>query len=192
MHATPIAADGKRLLEAACSWSSTDEKVATVTGPRNDAVVTAAGPGSAAVRCTIGAAVAELPVIVRVVSRIAVSPAQVELRMQDEPAPVALKVDAFDDTGAPVLGRVAFTHCADERVCRGDARGQLWGIAPGSSTAIVEVEGARAEVAVRVVDARTAEGRPQSVRGNPMEEIERAVKKRDAEAAKEAAKAAGR
>jgi hypothetical protein len=41
-------------------------------------------------------------------------------------------------------------------------------------------------VAVRVSDARTAEGRPRAVRGNPMEEIERAVKQRDAE---EAAKA---
>src|SRR5215208_3457369 len=92
VHAMPVAADGKRMPEAACRWSSADEQVASVSGPRNDVVVTATGPGATTVRCTAGDVVAELPVIVRVVSRIAVSPAQVELRMLDEPAPVALKV----------------------------------------------------------------------------------------------------
>jgi hypothetical protein len=34
-------------------------------------------------------------------------------------------------------------------------------------------------IPVRVVDARTADGRPRAVRGNPMEAIERAVRERD-------------
>jgi len=33
---------------------------------------------------------------------------------------------------------------------------------------------------VKVADARTAEGRPRAVKGNPMEEIERAVRAREA------------
>ena len=186
VHARPVLRDGKPVPDQICRWTSSDPRVATAEGPHNEATVTAVGPGAAAVRCTLGGLVAEVPVLVRVVTRVAVKPDRVEVRMQDEPAPVALAVEAFDDAGQPVLGRVAHTRCADEGVCRGDARGQVWGVAPGASTAIVEVDGARAEVPVRVVDARTAEGKPKRVSGNPMEAIEREVKKRDAEAARAA------
>jgi len=88
-----------------------------------------------------------------------------------------------------VLGRVALSRCTNENVCRGDGRGQLWAVAAGETTAFVEVEGARSpEIAVRVVDARTAAGKPQRVSGNPMEAIEREVRKRDAEERKAAKK----
>lgn len=181
LHATPRAASGKAMPESACVWTSSDERVATVAGKHNDAVVTAAGPGSAAVRCAVGGVTAEAPVIVRVVARVEVSPARVELRMLDEPAPVALSVQAFDDAGSPVTGRAAFSRCADEGVCRGDGRGQLWGVGAGATTAVVEVEGATsAPVAVRVTDARSAEGKPRAVKGNPMDEIEREVREREA------------
>jgi hypothetical protein len=144
------------------------------------------GPGSAKVRCAIGDVSAELDVIVRVVSRVEVEPRQVELRMLDDPAPLALRVTAHDDAGQPVLGRTAFSRCANEEVCRGDARGQLWAVGPGDTTAVVEVEGARsAEVAVRVVDARTSAGRPKAVKGNPMEEVERQYLKKVAEEKRE-------
>lgn len=188
LHATPIAQNGKTVPDQICRWSSSDEKVVTVAGPHNDATVTAVGPGTATVRCTVGEASGEVPVIVRVVTRLAVKPASVELRMEDEPRPVVLQIAAFDDTGAPVLGRVAYTRCADERVCRGDGRGQLWGVGEGASTAIVEVEGARAEVAVKVVDRRTAEGKPKRVSGNPMEAIEKEVREREAEEARKKGK----
>ena len=188
VHARPVMRDGRPVPDRICRWTSTDPRVATAEGPHNEATVTAVGPGAAAVRCTIDQLVAEVPVIVRVVTRVSVKPERVEVRMQDEPAPVALAVAAFDDAGQPVLGRVAQTRCADEGVCRGDARGQVWGVAAGTSTVIVEVDGARAELPVRVVDARTAEGKPRRVSGNPMEAIEREVKKRDAEAARAAQK----
>lgn len=181
VHATPVARSGKPLPAERCAWTSTDEKVATVAGPANDATVTAAGPGSATVRCTIGEVSADVPVLVRVVARVEVKPARADLRLTDEPAPFPLEVAAFDDTGAAVLGRSAFGRCANEEVCRGDGRAQLWAVAAGETTAVVEVEGARsAEIAVRVVDARTAAGRPRAVRGNPMEEIEREIRKREA------------
>jgi hypothetical protein len=45
---------------------------------------------------------------------------------------------------------------------------------------------------VHVVDARTAEGKPRRVTGNPMEEIEKAVKARDAAEAKAKAAAAAK
>jgi hypothetical protein len=115
-----------------------------------------------------------------------VEPRKVELRMQDEPVPLALRVIAHDDGGAPVLGRTAFSRCANEEVCRGDARAQLWAVGPGDTTAVVEVEGARsAEIAVHVVDARTAAGKPKAVKGNPMEEIERQYLKKVAEEKRE-------
>jgi hypothetical protein len=183
VHATPRLRDGKPVPKEACRWSSSDEKVATVAGPHNDATVNAVGPGSAAIRCTIGGAVGEVPVSVRMVARVAVKPAAVELRIEDEARPVALQVEVFDDAGAPVLGRVAYTRCADEGICRGDGRGQLWGVSAGASTAIVEVEGARAEIPVTVVDRRTAEGKPRRVTGNPMDAIEREVKQREMEEA---------
>jgi hypothetical protein len=187
VHASPIARNGAKVPDQVCQWSSTDDKVATVSGPHNDATVTAVGPGAAAVVCAIGDLRAEVPVQVRVVSRVTVKPDRAALKVTDEPAPFPLEVAAFDDSGAPVLGRVALSRCADENVCRGDGRGQLWAVAPGATTAFVEVEGAKSgDVAVSVVDARTAAGKPQKVKGNPMEEIERAVRKRDAEEKKAA------
>lgn len=189
VHASPIARSGKPVPDQICRWSSTDERVATVSGPHNDATVTAAGPGSAAIRCAIGDLSADVPVQVRVVAKVAVKPERAELKVTDEPAPFALQVTAYDDAGAPVLGRAAFSRCADEAVCRGDARAQLWAVSAGDTTAVVEVEGARsAELPVHVVDARTAAGKPQIVRGNPMEAIEREVRKREAEERKKAAR----
>jgi hypothetical protein len=182
VHAAPFARNGKSVPDQICAWSSTDEAVAKVAGPHNDATVTATGPGSAAIRCTIGGVAGEVPVQVRVVAKVEASPARAELKMTDEPAPFTLEVRAFDDAGAAVQGRAAFSRCANEEVCRGDGRAQLWAVGPGETTAVVEVEGARsAEIAVRVTDARTAAGKPKAVRGNPMEAIEREVRKREAE-----------
>jgi hypothetical protein len=182
VHASPIARNGAKVPDQVCKWSSTDEKVATVAGPHNDATVTAVGPGAATVVCAIGDLRAEVPVQVRVVAKVTVKPDRADLRVTDEPSPFSLEVAAYDDAGAPVLGRVALSRCADENVCRGDGRAQLWAVAAGKTTAFVEVEGAKSsEIAVSVVDARTAAGRPQRVTGNPMEAIEREVRKREAE-----------
>ena len=187
IHAAPFARNGKPMPDRICAWSSSDEKVATVSGPHNDAVVTATGPGSAAVRCKVGEVTGEVPVQVRVVAKVEVTPARAELEVTDEPAPFGLRISAFDDAGAPVQGRAAFARCANEEVCRGDGRAQLWAVGAGETTAVVEVEGARSgEIAVKVVDARTAAGKPQAVRGNPMEAIEREVRRREAEERKKA------
>ncbi len=176
VHATAFARNGRPLADSVCRWSSSDEKVASVKGPHNEATVTAVGPGSAVVRCQIGSLAAEVNVSVRYVTRLEVTPARVEVKMLDRPEPTALEVRAFDQDGAPISGRVALTRCQDEGVCRGDNRGQLWAVAPGESRVTVEVDEARAEVTARVVDARTAEGRPRRVKGNPMLDYEKAVK----------------
>jgi hypothetical protein len=189
VHATPVAKNGKQVPDQVCAWSSTNESVAKVAGPHNDGTVTATGPGSAAIRCSIGGVHGEVPVQVRVVAKVTVSPERAALRVTDEPAPFALAVAAFDDAGAPVQGRLATSRCANENVCRGDGRGQLWAVGAGETTAVVEVEGASSrEIAVSVVDARTAAGKPQPVRGDPMEAIEREVRKREAEERKKAGK----
>jgi hypothetical protein len=183
VHATPRAQNGKTLPDRVCVWTSSDEKVATVKG-FNDAEITAVGPGSATIRCTVAGVVAELPVIVRVVSRVTARPDRIELKMTDEPAPSALAVEAFDDTGGPVVGRAAVSRCANEEICRGDGRAQLWAVGPGDTTARVEVEGARsADIAVHVVDARSAAARPKRVTGNPMEAYEKEYQRRLKEAA---------
>jgi hypothetical protein len=179
LHATPYERNGRPSPDQVCAWSSTDEKVATVAGAHNSATVTSSGPGTAAVRCTIGGVGAEATVVVHVVSRIDVSPPRAELRALDEPSPFPLRVEAFDEQGAAVPIRGASVTCASEEVCRGDARGQLWAVGPGETTARVEVEGAEVTLPVKVVEGRSADARPRPVTGNPMEEIERAVRKRE-------------
>lgn len=189
VHAAPIAKSGKSVPDQICKWSSSDPKVATVAGPANDVVVTAVGPGTATVRCAIGDVSAELSVLVRVVAKVDVSPAKVELKMLDEPTPVPLTIAAADDTGAAVLGRPLLSVCKNEEVCRGDGRGQLWAVGPGDTTAVVEVEGARsAEIAVHVVDARSADAKPKAVKGNPMEAYEKRYRELQEEERKAAEK----
>ncbi len=191
VRAAPIARNGTPVPDNVCRWSSTDEKVATVSGPHNEATVTAIGPGAASVVCAIGDLKAEVPVQVRVVAKVALKTDRADLKVTDEAAPFPLEIAAFDDSGAPVIGRAALSRCADENVCRGDGRGQLWAVAAGKTTAFVEVEGARSgDIPVSVVDARTAAGKPQRVTGNPMEAIEREVRKREAEEKKAREKAA--
>jgi hypothetical protein len=181
IHATPFERNGRRVPDQLCTWSSSDEKVVTVSGARNDATVTAAGPGTAAVRCALGGASGEVPVVVRVVARVSVVPERADLRVVDEPTPFPLRVEAFDDQGAAVPVRAAIVTCASEDVCRGDGRGQLWPVGPGETTAQVEVDGAETTLTVKVVEGRSADARPRLVTGDPMEEIERAVRKREEE-----------
>ena len=176
IHASAFARNGRPLPQEICRWSSTDEKVATVAGPHNQATVTAVGPGTAAARCAIGRLVAEAQVVVRLAQKVEVAPDRVALRVLDRPEPAALDVRVTDTEGRLLSGRPVVTRCLDESVCRGDGRGQLWAVGPGESRVLVEVDGAQAEIAAQVVDARTAEGKPRQVRGNPMLDYEKAVK----------------
>ncbi len=180
VRATPYERNGLHHPDPPCTWSSSDEKVVKIAGRGNDATLTALAPGAASVRCTIGSVVADLPVTVRVVARLAVRPERADLRVVDTPAPLALSVDAFDDQGLPVTGRPALVVCADEAVCRGDARGQLWPVGPGETTARVELEGASATLPVKVAEGRSAGARPQAFKGkeNYAAEIERQYQER--------------
>jgi hypothetical protein len=172
VHAVPMSKNGRALPDQRCAWSSSDEKVARVEGGHNEATVTAVGQGRAIARCAIGKVWAEVPVSVSVVSRVEVSPKELELRILDEATPTALLVRALDGEGREVQGRVIGTRCLDENVCRGDARGQVWPVGPGNSMLLVQVDDGQAEARVRVVDARSAAGRPHAVTGNPMEHLD--------------------
>ena len=190
VHATPREKSGKPAPSALCRWSSSDEQVVKVAAGAkcNDVAVTSVGPGAATVTCAIGDLKASLQASVRVVGRIE-APAEAALTLSDDRAALPLAVKAFDDQGAPITGRLAFTRCADEEVCRGDARGQLWATGPGKTTATVEVEGVKATVAVTVTDARTDATRPQVVKKGFMEDLEREVARKQAAEAKAAAAA---
>jgi len=172
VHATPISGNGRPLPGKVCRWSSSNEAVAAVSGPHNEATVTAVGHGQAVVRCAIGSVNAEVPVAVTLVNRIEVSPASLELRLQDEAIPTALAARAIDGDGREVQGRVVSTRCLDEGVCRGDAQGQVWPVGPGSTKVVVQVEDVKTELPAHVVDDRTAAGRPRAVQGNPMEHLD--------------------
>jgi hypothetical protein len=174
IRATVRGSSGKVLPAAGCEWASSDARVATVQGKLRDATVTAVGPGTAAVRCTADRAGASAQVVVRIASRLDVAPARLDLRLQDAPVPAALQVQVLDTDGRPLSDRPAASRCADESVCRGDDRGQIWPVGPGETTATVRVDAATATVPVKVVDARTPEGRPRRVRTNPMLDVEKA------------------
>jgi hypothetical protein len=189
-HANPVSKRSEPLQKFACVWSSSDDKVATVKGMHNDVTVTAAGPGSAAIRCTIGSVVAEASVAVRLAGRVEVKPTQVELAMLDEPQPVALQIQAFDDQGALLVGRAPFIRCQNEEIARGDSRGQLWAVGPGETACSVEVGDAKAEVKASVKDSRSAEFKPKAVKGDPMAAYEKEFARREAQRKKDEAKAA--
>jgi hypothetical protein len=192
LHASPFSKRGEPLPTFACAWSSSDEKVATVKGMHNDATVTAAGAGSATIRCAIGAIVAEASVAVRFAGRVEVKPTQVDLAVLDDPQPMALQIQAFDDQGALLTNRAPLIRCGNEEIARGDARGQLWAVGPGETSCSVEVGDAKASVTARVKDSRSADSRPKAVKGNPMEEIERQFLKDEAKRKKEEERAAAK
>ena len=193
LHANPQSKRGEPMQKFACVWSSTDEKVATVKGTHNDATVTAAGAGGAAIRCTIGDVFAEATIAVRLAGRVEVKPTEVALEMRDEPQGFPLQIQAFDDQGALLVGRAPFIRCQNEEIARGDARGQLWAVGTGETTCSVEVGDAKAEVKASVKDSRSAEFKPKAVKGDPMAAYEKEFARRQAEekkAAETAAKAA--
>lgn len=189
LHATPRAQGGKPLPDARCDWSSSDPKVATVAARGNDATVSSAGPGAATIRCAIGDVLASAPVSVRVVARVVLGQEAAALELADDRRPLAVKLQAFDDQGSPVTGRMVLTRCDDEEVCRGDTRGQLWATGPGRTTATVDVEGVKATLPVTVKDLRV-DSRPRAIKKDYMEELDREVRVREAREAAAAAKAA--
>lgn len=188
LHATPRDQGGRPQLSRPCAWSTSDPTVVTVAGKHLDATVTSVGPGTATITCAVGGVKAELTAAVRTVARVT-APATAQLALADERQPLVLAVEVRDDEGAPVAGRIAFTRCQDEEVCRGDARGQLWATGAGATTATVEVEGVTATVAVTVTDVRTEATRPQVLKKGYMEELEAQVRRREAAEAAAAARA---
>ncbi len=191
VHATPRAKGGKPLPDARCTWTSSNPEVATVTGRGNDATVTSVGPGSATVSCSLGDLRASAPVSVRVVARVVLGQEAAALELADDRRPLTVKLQAYDDQGSPVAGRLVLTRCDDEEVCRGDTRGQLWATGPGKATATVEVEGVKATLPVTVRDLRV-DTRPKAVTKDYMEELDREVRTREAKEAAAAARAAGK
>jgi len=191
LHATPRAKGGKPLPDARCTWSSSDPKVATVTARGNDVTVSSAGPGAATITCALGDLLASVPVQVRVVARVTLGQEVAALELRDDRQPWPLKLQVFDDQGAPVTGRLALTRCDDEEVCRGDTRGQLWPTGAGKATATVEVEGIKVTLPVTVKDLRV-DSKPKVVTKDYMEQLDREARVREAREAAAAAKAAGK
>ena len=192
LHATPRERSGRPVPAERCTWTSSDPGVATVAGKQNEATVTSVAPGTATIACTIGAVRAEAVAAVRVVARLTLGLEKAELTRADENRPLQVPVQVLDDEGAPVAGRLAFTRCDNEDVCRGDARGQLWAVGAGRATATVSVEGVQATLPVTVRDERTEATRPALLKKGYMEDLEREVRQRQAKEAAAAARAAAR
>lgn len=174
LRARVFTSDGKALPREVCAWSIAEPRVASVKSVPGGAVVQSTGPGSTTITCQVGPVRAEIPVTVRLAARVDVDPPSLDLAVRDEAAAAPLRITVIDTEGKPIQDRPASSRCDDEAVCRGDDRGQVWPVGPGSTSATVTVDGATAVIPVKVRDARTAEGRPRPVKGNPMLDVERA------------------
>lgn len=175
VRAVALAGSGRTLPEKQCAWSSSDERVARVAARGNEAEVVATGPGTARVRCAVGAVAGEVVVVVRLVARVELEPGELRLRLLDRPEPATMSIRTTDEEGRMLSPGRLTTRCLDEAVCRGDDRAQVWPVGAGATTVRVEADGAAAERAVRVEDARSAAARPRPVKGNPMLEYEKAA-----------------
>jgi hypothetical protein len=173
LHATPKGRNDVPMPQHDCKWSSSDDKIATVTAVHNEATVTAVADGSAQIRCQLGNVVADAPVVSRFAVKVTVNPDRPVLQILDEATPTRLTIEAFDSQGRKIEGRPALVKCQNENVCRGDTQSGLWAVSPGDSPVLVKVDDASTEIVATVVDARTKEGKPQPVKGNPMEHIDR-------------------
>lgn len=128
------------------SWSSSDEKVATVDGAGE---VQAVGSGQARITAKRGDLAGEALVEVVLVEKLVVTPLEVKLVIDGDP--VKPKVETLDARGKPLQKRLVQTRSADEKVCHTDRDNQIWpGAIEGTTEVVYKSEGFEQRVKVIV------------------------------------------
>lgn len=141
---------GNELLGRTVVWSSRDETVATVTQPAAlTTVVRGIAPGTTQIAANSEgrSAIVSVTVSPRSVSRVAVAPATVNLRVTGTQQ---LQVQTLDATGAQLAGRPVTYTTSDARIATVSNAGLVTAVAVGAATITATSEGASTLVPVTV------------------------------------------
>lgn len=127
-------------------WSSSDQKVATVSP---DGIVSSVAPGTVTVAAKIGdlQAISDLKVELKQIGRLEVRPATAIVRVGDSQH---FEIIAYGPDGIPIEGAFAFFVSSNTAVATVDGSGQATGLAPGAAVIRAQLGGAQAEATLLV------------------------------------------
>ena len=128
------------------AWSSSDEKIATVS---QDGIVTSIAPGPVTVAAKIGdlQAVSELKVELKDISRLDIKPATAIVRVGDGQR---FEVVAYGPDGVPIEGAFALFESSNPAVATVDGSGQATGLSRGAAVIKARLGGTQAEATLLV------------------------------------------
>jgi len=136
-------------------WSTSDEKVATVS---QDGVVTSVGPGTVSIAAKIGdlQAVSELQVELKQITRLEVKPATAIVRVGESQH---FEIIAYGPDGLAIEGAFAFFVSSNASVAVVDGSGLATGLTPGAAVIRAQLGGVQAEATLLV--SATSRAAPQ-------------------------------
>lgn len=127
-------------------WTSSDEKVATVS---QDGVVTSVAPGAVTVAAKIGdmQAISELKVQMKDIGRLEIKPATAIVRVGDGQR---FEIVAYGTDGLPIDGAFAFFESSNTAVATVDGSGQATGLSRGAAVIRARLGTTQAEATLLV------------------------------------------
>jgi hypothetical protein len=128
------------------AWSSSDEKIATVS---QEGVVSSVAPGIVSVAAKIGdlQAVCDLKVELREIGRLEIKPATAIVRVGDGQR---FEIVAYSPDGIPIEGAFAFFESSNTAVATVDGSGQAMGLSRGAAVIRARLGGTQAEATLLV------------------------------------------
>jgi uncharacterized protein YjdB len=145
-----VKSSAEKPVDLKAAWSSSNEKVATVS---RDGIVSSVGPGAVSILAKVGdlQAVSDIGVDIRQISRLEVKPETAILRVGDSQH---FEVIAYGPDGLVIEGAFAFFESSNSAVATVDGSGLAAGLAPGAAVIKAQLGGLQAE-ATLLVNATT-------------------------------------
>jgi hypothetical protein len=139
---------GRSYMKQEQTWSSSDEKVATVDNKDKPGNVVSVGPGHATITVKGDDIEAEVGVTVTLVMKLKVSPDTVTMGTDGEKVPMLAQ--AFDQNNRLLKDRQVHGKCENEKVCNFDGE-NVWPAGdPGQTTLVLDVDDQEARIPVTV------------------------------------------